>query len=464
MAINSNAMKLVKTACVIAGLGGLLFGLDQGFINGSLVYIQKDLNLSLSMGESYASIMLYGCIVGALCSGWISKKIGRKSTLLLAAGFFSVFTLIGALSYNIHILYGARFALGLAVGCASFVVPLYLAEIAPTRMRGSFITMYQFMITLGIFIVFLSNSIIGTYFHSWRLMLLFITIPSIIMLIGVIFIPKSPRWLVLKGKIKEAESVLEKTRETQEEVKIELEEITKSIANEGAVQQSGWMMLKNPYFVKVLLLGVFIMILTQFSGINAIIYYSGDIFKRVGFANPSTATVIMGLINIFVTIIAIKYIDKWGRKPIMYGGLSVMVVMLVVVAGIFHLQKDGGVLNSFEQIVLVASCLIFVASFAMSMGPIPWVICAEIFPLEGRDFGLTVTTAACWFSAAIVVRFSMSIIHYWGGSIAFVIFAACCIINLLVVFFFTPETKGISLEEIEINLKSGKKLREIGIK
>jgi len=458
--MNSKAIRIVKWACVIAGLGGLLFGLDQGFINGALPYIQKDMHLSLAMGESYASIMLYGCIVGALCSGWISKNIGRKKTLILAALFFTIFTICGALTHNIHILFAARFALGLAVGCASFVVPLYLAEIAPTRMRGSFITMYQFMITLGIFIIFLSNSVIGTYFHSWRLMLLFITIPSIIMLIGVLFIPKSPRWLVLKGKFKEAKLVLEQTRETEDEVSSELKEIQASIEAVKTGTQSGWKMLKKPYFVKVLLLGVFIMVLTQFSGINAIIYYSSDIFKSTGFASPAMATVIMGLINVFVTIIAIKYIDKWGRKPIMYGGLIVMIIALLISGGIYYL--GGSALNGFEQVALIVSCLVFVAAFAMSMGPVPWVICAEIFPLEGRDFGITITTAAVWLSAAIVVQFSMSMMQTWGSAVTFLIFAASCIINLIIVKLFVPETKGISLEEIETNLKSGKKLREIG--
>ena len=463
MSINLNARKIVIRACILAGLGGLLFGMDQGFINGSLVYIQDDMHLSLSMGESYASIMLYGCIVGALCSGWISKSIGRKRTLFLAALFFSIFTVWGALTYDVKVLFAARFALGLAVGCASFVVPLYLSEIAPTRMRGSFITMYQFMITVGISIVFLSNSIIGAYFHNWRLMLLVITIPSLIMFFGVLFIPKSPRWLVLKGRMEEAESVLSRTRETEEEVLQELNDIKESIECETVDRISGWKLLKKPYFVKVLLLGVFIMVLTQFSGINAIIYYSGEIFKKAGFANPSTATVVMGIINVVVTLIAVKYIDKWGRKPIMYGGLSVMIIMLIIIGIIFHMQS-GGALSGFEQISLVVACLVFVAAFAMSMGPIAWVICAEIFPLEGRDFGLTVTTVAVWLSAAIVVRFFLSILHYWGSSAAFIIFAVCCIINLIIIIFFTPETKGISLEKIEINLKNGKKLREIGNK
>ncbi|HJO92625.1 MAG TPA: sugar porter family MFS transporter [Victivallales bacterium] len=462
MSVKPNAKKIVITACIFAGLGGLLFGLDQGFINGSLQYISKDMHLTLSQGESFASIMLVGCIVGALCSGWISRGIGRKKTLILAALFFTVFTLFGALTHSVHILFATRFCLGLAVGCASFVVPLYLAEIAPTKMRGAFITMYQLMITIGIFLIFLSNSIISHYLQDWRLMLGVIVIPSIVMLIGVIFIPKSPRWLMLKGKEKDAKNVLESTRESDEEVEFVLTEIKESIKVDSSKKETGWTMLRKPYFLKVLFLGIFIMILTQFSGINAIIYYSGNIFKTAGFSNPSTATVIMGLINVIVTIIAVKYIDRLGRKPIIYFGLTLMTIMLIVIGILFHMQDSGMILSSFTKLSLVVCCLIFVASFAVSMGPIPWVICAEIFPLEGRDFGITITTAACWLSAAIVVRFSMSIMHYFGNSTMFFIFAACCIINFVMVLFWVPETKGVSLEELELNLKKGAKLKNIG--
>jgi MFS transporter, SP family, galactose:H+ symporter len=462
MSVKPNAKKIVITACIFAGLGGLLFGLDQGFINGSLVYIRSDMHLTLSQGESFASIMLVGCIVGALCSGWISRGIGRKKTLVLAALFFSVFTLFGALTHDVNILFVTRFCLGLAVGCASFVVPLYLSEIAPTRMRGAFITMYQLMIAIGISLIFLSNSIISHYLQNWRLMLGVIVIPSIVMLIGVIFIPKSPRWLMLKGKEQAAKKVLESTRETDEEVETVLKDIKESIAPDSEKKESGWTMLRKPYFLKVLFLGIFIMVLTQFSGINAIIYYSGEIFKSAGFNSPATATVIMGLINVVVTIVAIKYIDKIGRKPIIYFGLVLMTIMLVAIGILFHIQDSGIILSSFARLSLVACCLIFVASFAVSMGPIPWVICAEIFPLEGRDFGITITTAALWLSAAIVVRFSMSIMHHFGNSTMFFIFALCCVINFVIVLFWVPETKGISLEELELNLKKGVKLRKIG--
>ncbi len=460
--MNSKAIKTVKLACVFAGLGGLLFGLDQGFINGSLGYIREEMHLSLTQGESFASIMLIGCIIGVFCSGWVSRNIGRKRTLILAALFFALFTFLGSITHNVVVLFGTRFALGLAVGCASFVVPLYLSEIAPTKMRGGFIAMYQFMITVGIFLIFLSNSIIAAYLESWRLMLGIIAVPALVMFFGVIVIPKSPRWLMLKGKEDEAEKVLKSTRETDEEVAFELKEIRESIASEK--KQSGWLMLRKSYFLKVLALGILLMLLQQFSGINSVIYYSGEIFKKAGFTNPNIGTVVMGLINVFVTIIAIKYVDKWGRKPILYFGLTVMTIMLIIIGVLFRVQESGIELNSIFKSTLLVACLVYVASFAVSLGPIMWIICAEIFPLEGRDFGVTATTAACWIGCTIVVQFSLSIMHSFGGAVLFFVFAVCCILGFFLIKFFTPETKGISLEEIEINLKNGTKLKDIGNK
>ncbi|MCP3968015.1 MAG: sugar porter family MFS transporter [Lentisphaerae bacterium] len=458
--MNKNAKKIIIRACIFAGLGGLLFGLDQGFINGSLSFIKEEMNLSLMQSQSFASIMHLGCIVGVLFSGWVSRAIGRKKTLVVTALFFGFFSLLGAFTHDVVVLYASRFALGLAVGYASFVVPLYFSEIAPARMRGGFIAMYQLMITIGIFAIFLSNSVIGTYFHSWRLMLGIIALPSIVMFLGALFIPQSPRWLVLKGKEEDARAVLSSIREHESHADDEFDEIKKNINAES--KQSGWRMLKESYFLKVLGLGVLLMLLQQFSGINAVIYYSGEIFKKAGASHPAMGTVVIGLINVIFTVIAIRYVDKWGRKPILYSGLGVMTVTLLLIGALFKMQETGVVLGSFSSGLLVAACIVYIAAFAMSLGPIMWIICAEIFPLEGRDFGITVTTATCWIACAIVVQFSLSIIHHFGGSSLFFLFAVCCVLGFSIVRLFTPETKGVSLEHIEVKLKSGEKLLKIG--
>jgi MFS transporter, SP family, galactose:H+ symporter len=458
--INSKAKSTVLRICIIVGLGGLLFGMDQGFINGSLNLIREDMHLSLAQGESYASIMLIGCIVGIIISGWLSRVSGRKFTLLMAAVFFVVFTLTGAVTHNIYILFASRFALGLAVGCASFIVPLYLSETAPSKIRGRAIAMYSLMTTIGVFLVFLSNSVIGAYFHNWRLMLGVLSIPALILFLGALTIPRSPRWLLLKNKDNEAEGVLKLIRENEKNVKCELDEIRLSIADDK--NQSGWKIIKKPYYVKVLVLGIALMFLQQFSGINAIIYYSTNIFTMAGISNPTVVTVVMGLINVCLTVVALKYVDKWGRKPILYAGLSIMIVTLLIIGVLFRFEETGTVLNSLFKLIMLISCLSYVASFAVSLGPIMGLLVAEIFPLEGRDFGMAVSMITCWVGCTIVVSLSLTVIDVLGGSVLFFIFAFCCILGIGLVKYFTPETKGVSLEFIEMNLKNGKKLKDMG--
>ena len=465
---NANAKKKVFWICIFASLGGLLFGLDQGFINGSLTFIQRTFQWSTSQGESFASVILVGAIIGAFCSGFISKTIGRKKTLLIAAIFFTVFTLWGSCTSSVSILYFTRVCLGLAVGCASFVVPLYLSEIAPAKDRGGFISLYQFTITIGIFLIYVSNTGIGIVSKAhdpWRIMLGIIAIPAVIMLILVLTIPETPRWLMLKKREKDAKDVLSLIRETENEINKEVIEIKESLGDDKDTQRHGAMaMLGENYFLKIILLGIFLQLLQQFSGINCVIYYSGQIFEKAGFDNPMIATVVCGLVNMLTTLIAIFYCDKWGRKPIIYVGLGLMFFTLVVL-GIEFLRIESGIqLYTLGKIVVLGSCLTYLLAFGFSLGPLIWVICAEIFPLEGRDFGMTVTTMANWSCNFIVVRFSLSIMESWGGSTLFFIFAVFCLAGLILIGMFTPETKGVTLEEIEINLKNGVKFKDLGVR
>jgi MFS transporter, SP family, galactose:H+ symporter len=456
--------------CIIAAFGGLLFGLDQGFMNGSLTYIAKDLGLTTSQGASFAAILLWGSVIGALFSGMISRTIGRKNTLLMTAIIFTVFSLLSSFAGNITELSVYRFILGFSVGVASFAVPLYLSEIAPTRLRGAFISMYQMMITVGIFMIFLTNDQIGGESASdWRPMFYAITIPATIMLIGVFMIPKSPRWLMLKKRPKDARKVLDRVRETQAEIETEISDMGNTVQKSGSVLS----LFKSNIFLKVLALGIGLQMLQQLSGINAVIYYSSSIFSAAGIPNPTTATVIVGLVNMLTTILAVMFIDKLGRKPIMYFGFTVMILALCTAGYIFHteagLQAVGQHLSVGMKNTLLGSTLVYIFAFAISAGPIMWVICAEIFPLKGRDLGMTITTAVNWIFAALVVQFSLPFLAFSngtpnpaGGAKLFFLFAFCCFIGILVIRFFTPETKGVSLEKMEENLRTGVKLKNIG--
>jgi len=466
MQINEKASSKVFRVCVIASLGGLLFGLDQGFINGSLEFIQKTFGWNTAQGESFASIILVGAIIGAFCSGFISKTIGRKNTLLLAALFFFVFTLWGSVTDSWLVLYMTRVCLGLAVGSASFVVPLYLSEIAPARLRGGYVSLYQFSITIGIFAIYVSNTFIGRMqldIAPWRVMLGIISIPAAVMFMGIISIPKTPRWLMLKGREAQAHDVLMQTRETKSAALEELDDIRESLQHDaGTPALSAMSMLGQSYFVRIIVLGILLQMLQQLSGINCVIYYSTVIFKKAGFADPGVASVICGLVNMLTTLIAIFFCDKWGRKPIMYLGLTLMITTLLLLGMEFMRIEQGMPVHHLGQTVILGSCLVYLLAFGFSLGPLIWVICAEIFPLEARDFGVTVTTMANWIGNYFVVRFSLSIMDTWGGSVLFFIFAFFCLLGLGLIGFYTPETRGVSLEKLEKNLKEGKKLKDIG--
>jgi SP family galactose:H+ symporter-like MFS transporter len=466
MEMDKNVKKRVFLVCISASLGGLLFGLDQGFINGSLQYIQKTFQWNTAQSESFASIILIGAIIGAFSSGFLSKSIGRKRTLLVAAAFFTIFTLGGATTSSVGFLYFTRICIGLAVGCASFVVPLYISEISPPQYRGGLISLYQFTITIGIFLIYVSNTGIAmasTSSEPWRMMLGIIAVPAFIMVILVMKIPRTPRWLMLKGRVDEARSVLSELRGTEFDITREIDQIKENLAsNKDNRSGGGIALLQQSYFIKIILLGILLQLLQQFSGINCVIYYSGQIFEKAGFSNPMVATVVCGLVNMLTTLIAIFYCDKWGRKPIIYVGLAVMSVTLVLLGIEFVRIEHGMPLHTLGETVVLGSCLVYLLAFGFSLGPLIWVICAEIFPLEGRDFGMTVTTMANWIGNFIVVRFSLTIMEAWGGSSLFFLFSVFCLLGFVLMYQFTPETKGVTLEQIEINLKNEVRFKDLG--
>jgi len=459
LSTSGGANTIVIKVSLIAALAGLLFGLDIAYVNGSLELIVKDFGLTTSQSENIAGMLLFGAFIGAVFSGWLSKKFGRKKVLLLASLIFALFTFLGVFAPSFTVLLVARFIIGLAVGIASFVAPLYLSEIAPFRIRGRLIAMYQLMITIGILAMFLSNAAL-IHFGSWRLMMAVIAIPALVMFIGALFLPESPRWLVLVGKTNEAEKVLQRIRTSNEEVSFELDEIKETVK----IKSSGWNMLSKPFFRKVIILGILLQALQQFSGMNAFMYYSGQVFKAAGLSNPAVATVIVGLVNVLTTLIAIRYVDKLGRKPILYFGLSILVTSCAVVGYLFRINPPGTEMSSAEQWLTLIFSLLFIFGFAVSLGPIVWILCSEIFPLKGRDLGITITTATNWISNTIIGSFTLTWFTHLGVGGTFWMFGLFNLIGFLIVGFLTPETKGIPLEELEKNLENGVPLRKLGMR
>ncbi|KKI44374.1 MAG: sugar porter family MFS transporter [Hafnia sp.] len=454
----SNA-SLTFFVCFLAALAGLLFGLDIGVIAGALPFISETFQITSSQQEWVVSSMMFGAAVGAVGSGWLNFRIGRKYSLMIGAILFVVGSLFSAFAPDVEILILSRVLLGLAVGIASYTAPIYLSEIAPEKIRGSMISMYQLMITIGILAAYLSDTAFS-YTGAWRWMLGVITIPAILLLIGVFFLPDSPRWLAARGSDEKARRVLEKLRDTSEQAKNELDEIRESLK----VKQSGWaLFINNKNFRRAVYLGVLLQVMQQFTGMNVIMYYAPKIFDLAGFASTSQqmwGTVIVGLVNVLATFIAIGLVDRWGRKPTLILGFIVMALGM----GTLGTMMNIGISSVFAQYFAVIMLLIFIVGFAMSAGPLIWVLCSEIQPLKGRDFGITCSTATNWIANMIVGATFLTMLNSLGSAHTFWVYAGLNVLFIFITLALIPETKNISLEHIERNLMQGKPLRKIGSK
>lgn len=457
---------LVYIVGLTAALAGLLFGLDIGVISGALPFIQKAFGADTIQQEEIVSALLWGAVAGTLASGFISRAFGRKRTILVSAFIFALGSVFCSVATSADILIGVRFFLGLAVGIASFTAPLYLAEIAPGSVRGALISMYQLMITIGIVLAFLSDTYFATYatvhgLHGghWRLMLGVLVIPSTLMFVGVSFLPESPRWLLLKNRKEHALRVLEKVRNTAEEIEQEVEEIEKNLQ---IAQVGRRFFLDNRFFRRAVFLGIGLQIVQQLTGINVVMYYAPKIFDLAGFGSTAEqmwGTVLVGTINVLATFIAIAFVDRLGRKPIMYAGFTVMGLAMITTGIMFKIGVDRHPTLAFAAI---AALLLFIVGFAMSAGPIIWVLCSEIYPLSGRDFGITCSTATNWIANAIVGMTFLSLLNGFGPGNTFILYGALNAIFIVIFLLFVPETKGVSLERIEVKLLEGRPLRKIG--
>ncbi|MBI3927637.1 MAG: sugar porter family MFS transporter [Armatimonadetes bacterium] len=459
---------IVWIVALAAATAGLLFGLDVGVISGAQAFLQKDFaaqgfTVTDRTLEYIVSALLVGATVGAISCGWLSSALGRKPTLVLAAVGFVIGCLGCSLATSPAMLIGMRLFLGLAVGMASFVAPLYLAEVAPQSLRGALVSMYQLMITIGILVAFLSDTYFGGYAviggvtgGHWRWMLGVLVVPALLMLFAVSTLPRSPRWLMMKGREAEARAVLERVRATEEEVATEIEEVKKDLA----VPQNGLsLFLQNPNFRRAVYLGISLQMIQQLTGINVFIYYSPRIIAEAGFSSTSEqlwGNVLVGLTNVLATFIAIAFVDRVGRKPIMYAGFVTMGAATATMGILFRSEGGGGFLA-------IGALLVFIIGFAMSAGPIVWILCSEIYPLNGRDFGITVSTATNWIVNAIVGFTFLTMLNSLGPSNTFLCYASLEILFILFFMRFVPETKGVSLEHIAENLLEGKPLRHIGL-
>lgn len=442
--------------CILAALAGLMFGLDIGVISGAQQFLQKDFGIDDDMLSAIVGVMMVGAALGALVAGWLSSQLGRKRTLILGAVLFVAGSVLCGLAWTPHVLIVGRVVLGLAIGIASFTAPLYLAEVAPESIRGAMISMYQLMITIGILVAFLSDTAFS-YTGNWRWMLGVIAIPGALFLLGVAFLPESPRWLMMKNRQGEAEHVLGRLLGNRDAIAREIS----AIAEQLKIPQRGLtMFLQNRNFRRSVGLGVLLQVMQQLTGMNVVMYYAPRIFQDMGYATESQMwfTAIVGLVNVLATFIAIGLVDKLGRKPILYVGFVVMAIGLGVVGTMMHL----GIHTHGEQIFTVTMLLIFIVGFAMSAGPLIWTLCSEIQPLKGRDFGIGCSTFTNWVANSLVGFSFLPLLNGIGQAPTFWLYAAFNLVFIAFTIWLVPETKGVTLEQIEQNLMAGKPLRRIG--
>lgn len=440
----------------MAALAGLMFGLDIGVISGALQFIGTTFHASDAEKEWIVSSMMFGAAVGALSAGVLSFRLGRKVSLILGAILFVAGSLFCAFAWSVEALIVARVILGLAIGIASFTAPLYISEIAPPEKRGSMISTYQLMITIGILVAFISDTLFA-YSGAWRWMLGIVAIPGVLFLIGVTRLPNSPRWLLMRGKGREAREVLNELRRNDRVVEAEYAEIEEQLRR----PQIGWELFRgNSNFRRSVFLGIVLQIIQQLTGINVVMYYAPRIFEAAGFQGHAQlwGTAIVGLVNVLATFIAIGVVDRLGRRPVLITGFIVMFIGM----GTLGLLLDIGTNTLGLQLFAVAMLLIFIIGFAMSAGPLIWVLCSEVQPTKGRDFGISASTLTNWVANFVVGLTFLSMLNGFGSGVTFGIYAALNLLFLVFTIFFVPETKGVSLEHIEANLMAGKPLRRIG--
>ena len=452
----AQARRHAAFVALLAALAGLMFGLDVGVISGAQQFIQHDFAIDDRVIEYIVSSMMLGATLGAAGAGWLSGHFGRKRSLIFSAALFVIGSALSAAAWSPGTLIGARLVLGLAIGVAAFTAPMYLAEIAPEDKRGAMISTYQLMITIGIFVAFMSDTAFS-YSASWRWMLGIIAVPGALFLLGVLGLPESPRWLLMRGRRDEARAVLGKLRGDDAVVTREVAAIEEQLR----IPQRGWnLFFSNRNFRRSVGLGILLQVVQQLTGINVVMYYAPRIFADMGYATSASMwfTAIVGLTNVLATFIAIGFVDRIGRKPILYAGFVVMAVGLGVVGLLMHL----GMATQTERLLAVAMLLFFVVGFAFSAGPLVWTLCSEIQPPKGRDFGLGVSTVTNWIGTFLVGVTFLTLLNHLGHANTFWLYAGFNVVFLLFTWALVPETRGVTLEHIEQKLMAGQPLRDIG--
>ena len=427
----------------IAALGGLLFGYDTGVISGAILFITHDFALGTKMQEFTISVVLIGCILGSSVAGSIADRGGRRITLLVSGIIFALGAVLSAIAPSDDVLLAGRLVVGIAIGFCSVVAPLYISEVAPADVRGAMVSLYQFAITVGILAAYIVDLALA-HAEAWRWMLGLGVVPALVLIGGMLPLPESPRFLFKVGRLDPARDVLRRIA-GHADIAVEEAAITESLR----VRSSGFAAFRAPAVRNALVLGFSLAVLQQVTGINTVIYYGPHIFQFAGIASNVAAilaTTLVGIVNVLLTLVAIFFVDRVGRKPLLYAGISGMFVALASLAFAFAQAHLGGSLAG----IALASMMVYVGSFAYSLGPIVWLLLSEIFPLEARGLGMSICTLGNWLANLVVSLFFLTMVEALGGSVTFAIYAALCLVTLVVVWRGVPETKREILEHISL--------------
>ncbi|MEN6311984.1 MAG: sugar porter family MFS transporter, partial [Acidobacteriota bacterium] len=430
----------VIAVTVVAAIGGLIFGFDTAIVAGATRYMKDQFSLN-SLQEGWAvSVVLIGCMFGSGLAGAISDRIGRRRFMLISAVLFFVSAVGCAVPRTIVEFVVFRFVGGLGIGSAAVLAPLYIAEIAPARIRGALVSVNQMAIVTGILLAYFVNWVFaGAGPSNWRYMFATGAIPSVFFFLLLLRVPESPRWLVKKGREDEARRVLARIN-TIDAAAAEIRDIKETMA----LEKGSFRELFQPGFRRPILLAVVLAVFQQITGINAILYYAPRIFESAGFARMSAIgqSTVVGFTNMLFTIVAIVLADRIGRRPLLLVATGGMGVSLVLLGAAFKFQF-------LPPSALLFVILLYIAFFASAMGPLVWVVMAEIFPIRMRGAAMGFATLILWFADFAVTLTFPVISDRLNVSAAFWIYAVMCALDLVFMIFYLPETKGRTLEEIE---------------
>jgi len=443
----------VEIVAAVAALAGLLFGFDTGVISGAILFIKGQFGLTPLTEEVLVSSALVGAVCGAILGGRMTDVMGRKRAILTTAVIFTIGSILCAVAANTAWLVVGRVAVGLAIGIASYAAPVHIGEMAPPKLRGGLVALNQLAITVGILLAYVVDAAFAPS-GGWRLMFAFGVLPALVLGIGIAMLPETPRWLMLHQHKDEGIKVLTRIRGG-----VDVQAEATQILEHAEAGRGKFTDLFAPFLLPVLFCGVGLAIIQQVTGINTVIYYAPTIFEQAGFKSAETsiiATAGVGLVNVIMTIVAIPLLDRVGRRPLLLISLGGMCVSLAALGVGFAI---GGVAL---QWIGVLSLAVYIASFAIGLGPVFWLLISEIFPLNVRGQAGSIATMANWLSNFVVSLTFLSLLNALGSVATFVLYAVLSLAGWFFCFRFVPETKGVPLERIEANLRAGRSLRRLG--